>query len=289
MKQNNNSFGWKKVLFAAAAVVLLAAAGFGIKAIIDRGSVPEQTAEAKPAPQGAEPTETAAEPAETVLPTNEPDADAQDAPAWERSDNDVRLNRFLTAIVQQDIENSETDLDDDAELVRFAFGWRKYYEAESIIEQEDGNGESCPTLTLEQVNETLDTFFGRTVSPDHEDYSVLNDEGEGFCCVFRDGSFWNVPPYPETKYDFPLRFALVDGINTENSMLHFRIYLINPVAWGVGEAERHVSILPMMSIYDAENRRGETRNWFRKIGEGTAVLTDLGEEMKLVDLTTSLY
>ena len=157
-----------------------------------------------------------------------------------------------------------------------------------LIEEND-DGVSCRTLTLEQVNETLDLFFGRTVSPDREDYSILNEEGEGFHCVFRDGCFWNVPPYPTAKYDFPVRFALADKINEKTSTVHFRLYRTNPDSWGAGEAERHVQILPMLSLYEAENGNSATKTWIVKIGEGTAVLSVSGDDLKLVKMTTSLY
>ena len=288
--KTKRSFGWKQILCAAAAVALLVAAGFGINALSDRGSVPAQTAEAKLSQQGAAPAETTNAPAENTLPAEETDPPVtRKAPVGYISDDEVRVNSLLTFIVQQNVENSETDLDDDAELVRFVFSYRKYYQSKSVIEQENDDGVSCRTLTLEQVNETLDLFFGRTVSPDREDYSILNEEGEGFHCVFRDGCFWNVPPYPTAKYDFPVRFALVDKIDEKTSTVHFRLYRTNPDSWGAGEAERHVPLLPMLSLYEAENGDGDAKTWISKIGEGTAVLSVSGDDLKLVKMTTSLY
>ena len=290
MKKDKRAFGWKWMLCIAAAVALLVAAGLGIKALPGRGSVPAQTPGTDSAQQSVLPTEAATAPAKDVLPVGETAApETRDAPIGYIPDDEVRLNYFLTAIVQQNVENSETDLDDDARLVRFVFGHRKYHEAESVAVREDGDGVSCRTLTLAEVNETLDLYFGRTVSPDREDYSILNDEGEGFHCVYRDGLFWNVPPYPTERFNFPLRFALVDRINKETSTVHFRLYRINPGSWDEGEAERHVPIMPMASIYEVENGNASTRAWVTKIGEGTAVLSASGEELKLVKMTTSLY
>ncbi len=286
MEQPKRTFVWKRILCAAAAVMLLTAAGFGVKAIIDRGKAPAQTAEndaAQEAPTGDlsntdSPEEATAGPKETPEP-----------PMGYIPDDEVRYNSFLTAVVQQNIENTETDLDDDAELVRFVFGYRRYYEAGSIAERENADGVVCRTLTPEQVNETLSKYFERTVTPDREDYSIPNDEKGDFTCVFHDGCFWNVPPYPAERFDFPLRFTLVDRINEKTKTLHFRLYRINPDVWGEGEAERHVPLMPMMSIYEAENPNEGTKNWILKIGEGTAVLTDLGEEMKLAKMTVRLY
>ena len=172
--------------------------------------------------------------------------------------------------------------------MRFVFTYRKYYDPASILEQADG-GVSCRTLTLGQVNETLTEFFGKNVTPDQEDYSILTGGDKDFHCFFRDGCFWNVPPYPAEEFDFPIRFALVDKIDKENSALHFRLYKMNPYVWDEGDAERHVPLAPMMSYLDAENGNNVTKEWITRIGEGSAIYRDFGEDLQLVELTSSLY
>jgi len=271
MERPKHSFGWKRILCIAAAVILLAAAAFGIKALID-SNTDSTTAEA-----GSR--------TKNIKKPKAPD----NTPEGEISSEDLRFNIFLSSVVRGNIENTATDLDEDEELVRFAFTYRKYYLPDSVFEKEDGDGVSCRTLTLEQVNETLTYFFGKTIDPDREDYSIPTGGDESFNCVFKDGTFWNVPPYPAEEFDFPLRFALTDGFDEENCTVHFRLYKINPYAWGEGDAERHVPLVPMLSIQNAENGNDETKRWITKIGEGSAVFSDFGEELKLVELTTTLY
>lgn len=287
MKKERAAFLWKRIMCAAAAFALVAAAGCGIQPTHGGSDIPSQTAATELPLQS--------ESESSILASSGRD-DPETTKATTRredpgfiSEERVRLNTFLIAIVQQNIENSETDLDEDAELVRFAFGYRRDNDAEAIVEREDENGLSCRTLTLAQVNETLELYFGRTLSPDSEDYSILNEAGEGFHCVFRDGCFWNVPPYPAEAYDFPVRFCLVDKINEESATVHFRLYRVNPDNWGEGEAKRHLPLLPMFSFLDAESTNPETKGWITRIGQGTAVLSVTGEELRLVKLTTSLY
>ena len=63
---------------------------------------------------------------------------------------------------------------------------------------------------------------------------------------------------------------------------------MNPYSWGEGEADRHVPLMPIMSIFDAENRKKGTEEWILKLGSGKAVLRDLGEDLQLIELETSL-
>ena len=143
---------WKKQgLAAVLAVVLLLAAGCGAGS----GNAAEDSAAAPGAPEvtTAEPIETSRAEEESTLPAEEAEeapaaeepaestpaeeAPAEEAPAEEEPaaesaripprpmmgiDADVaRLNCFLTSIVQQNIVNTQTDLDEDAELVRSLF------------------------------------------------------------------------------------------------------------------------------------------------------------------------
>ena len=48
-------------------------------------------------------------------------------------------------------------------------------------------------------------------------------------------------------------------------------------------------LLPMLSLYEAENGDRDAKTWISKIGEGTAVLSVSGDDLKLVKMTTSLY
>jgi hypothetical protein len=289
---------WKQGLAALLAAALLFAAG----CTVSSGDAPRDSAAA---PTGSEPAaaestssdpavealaQTAEAPAETAADPEPTEKTVEETRRnlGEITDEQERLNYFVTCIVQQDIVNSQTDLDEDAELVRFAFRYLRWNDPDAVLEEEDG-GVPCRTLTLGQVNETLNALFGKTISPDQEDYSIQLDENEAFYCVYRDGCFRNVAPYPTEVFPFPVRFALVEKIDEETCTVHFRLYRINPYAWGLGEAARHVPILPAMSIYDAESGRGETKDWIIKIGEGDAVFRDFGEELQLIELDGALY
>ena len=183
--------------------------------------------------------------------------------------------------------NTQTDLDEDAELVRFAFRYLQYNDRNSVTEQEGDN--PCRILTLEKVNETLNRLLGRTITPDREDYSILSDESEEFHCSFRDGSFLHTPPYHTDEYGYPVRFALVETVDEETCTVHFRLYRANVSAWEVGEADRHIPLLPAMSFLDAETANSATKNWIIRIGEGDATFRDFSKNLQLVEFSAELY
>ena len=270
------SFGWKQGICVVAAVMVLVAAGFGVKEIIEHNLVSTQTTESDPGgrTQKIDPN---------YVEEPEDFATLASSPVGYVPSQEVRLNTFLTSIVQQNIESTQTDLDEDAELIRFAFGYRNTNDPDSIREQKY-KGVLCRTLTLKQVNETLNDLFGVTVSPNRENYSIPTDGKGAFHCIFRNGCFWNIPPYPTEEFSFPLRFALVKKIDKETCTVYFRLYKLNPYAWGEEEAERHVSLTPMMSIYVVENGDEETKHWILRLGEGKAVFRDLGVDLQLTEL-----
>ena len=287
MKRFRHTIHWKQWLAAAAAVSLLFAAGCSNSS--------GKTAKDSTAAPGTSQV-TTAEPIDTSLAAEETDLQVETVDEPEESSKFVaglisisseRMNRFLTGFVQQEVVNTKTDLDEDAELVRFAFRYLQYNDRKSVTEQEGDN--PCRILTLEQVNETLNRLLGRTVTPDREDYSILTDESEEFHCSFRDGSFLHAPPYHTDEYGFPILFALSEKINTETGTVHFRLYQVNVAAWGVGEAGRHISVLPMLTIREAESGNKETRLWTPRIGEGDAVFRDFGENLQLVEFSAELY
>ena len=315
MEKENKKISPKKWVLIAAAVVLLIAAGFGLRSLINRNAVPaasEAESSATPASEAESSAATAGEDESSAAPAGEAEssaapaseAESSAAPAGEdessaapagiitvdkakapgaqmrgTTDPDVvRFNYFLTSIVQQDIVNTKTDLDEDAELVRFAFRYRKTNKPASVTE-ETVDGVTSRTLTLDQVNETLSKLFGKTLSPDREDYSIALENGEVFSCVYRDGSFVNTSPFPTERYSFPIRFALTETINTENCVLHYRLYRINPWIWGEGEAERHVGVMPASSFIEVDDWEVITF-----IGEGNAKLKDLSKDLQLVEM-----
>lgn len=268
----------KLVLALAAAAVLLIAVFFGMKSLNDRNE----------ASAGAETDVVLPSPAASAAPaaTLTPEEAEKDRKAGVITQDNERLNRFLTGFVQQEIENTATELDEDAELVRFVFRYLQTNDPKSVLEKEEG-GESFRILTLEQVNATLSRLLGRTVTPDQEDYSILTQGTEEFHCFYRSGSFWHSAPFHTDQYGFPLRFALVKSVDKETCTLQFKLYKANPLVWEVGEADRHVPLLPAMSIRDAESGYGH--DVIIPLGEGEATLRDLGAELQLVEMTTVLY
>ena len=93
MKESNHSFGWKQLLCVALAAALLIAGGFGVKALLSRGSA--QSAEA--AGNGSQLDQNAGEAGVTE-------------PSWNRllgelDAEESRMNIYLTVFAQQGIEN----------------------------------------------------------------------------------------------------------------------------------------------------------------------------------------
>lgn len=282
MMQFKHAVLWKQGLASALTIVLLLAAGCGAEsgnAEKRSTAAPDSTAVTAAATQ---PTEA---PQQTEAPIIETENEATE-PTMKQvigviSDENKRFNQFLTGFVQQEIGNTKTELDEDAELVRFVFRYLQTNDPDSVLEQEDG-GKPCRVLTLEQVNETLNTLMGRTLTPDREDYSILVDGAEEFHCRFQDGRFVHTQPYHTFAYGFPLRFALVEKVDMESNTLYFRLYRVNPISWEPGEADRHIPLLPLFTIASAELNHDIAR-----IGTGVAVLRDLSEEnLQLVEFET---
>ena len=269
MEDSNQKITPKQWFLIVAAALLLIAGGFGLKSLIYRNAAPEAGKTESPAASASIITvDKDKAPGEQMRGTTDPDV--------------VRLNYFITSIVQQDIVSTKTDLDEDAELIRFVFRYRKTNQPTSIAE-EVIDGVTTRTLTLDQVNETLSKLLDKTISPDREDYSITLENGETFSCVCRGGSFVNTSPFPSERYPFPIRFALTETIDTENCVLHYRLYRINPWIWGEGEAERHVGVMPATSFVEVDG-------WdvITFIGEGDAKLKSLGEDLQLIEMEGSL-
>lgn len=288
MKRTKQESG-KKLALTAAALLLLLTAGCGSNAGSAVTDVPvSPVISDTPVSAALETPDEAEEPAQTAPAAEEAAAEEPAAevprPLGVLNPDTARLNVFLTGIVQQNIVDTRTDLDEDAELVQFVFGYRKTNDPRSILEQED-SGVSCRTLTLEQVNETLTRLFGKSISPDQEDYSILYDEdgSANFHCFYRDGVFWNVPPYPSERYPFPIRFALVSKVDEESCTLHIRLYQANPWIWGEEETERHIGVLPFMTFADAE--AGDVISY---LGDGYAILRDLDDNLQLVEMVAEI-
>lgn len=287
MKRIKHTIHCKHLLAAVAAVLLLFAAGCSNSS--ENAAKDSAAAPGASEVTTAEPIDTSRAAEETALPigtADGPEENAEFVPGV-ISYSMERLNRFLTGFVQQEVLNTKTELDEDAELVRFAFRYLQYNDPGSVTEQ--AGDHPCRILTLEKVNETLNRLLGKTITPDREDYSILTDESEEFHCSFRNGRFLHTPPYHTDAFGFPVRFALVETVNEETCTVHFRLYKANVVSWEVGEADRHIPHLPAMSFLDAETTNSATKNWIIRIGEGDATFLDFSENLQLVELAAELY
>lgn len=277
MKRLTRTAIWKLVLALAAAAVLLITIFLGMnRSDTSAGSTETEAVQLSLAPSATQ------APAATLTPEEE----EKERKAGVITLENERLNRFLTGFVQQEIENTATELDEDAELVRFVFRYLQTNDPKSVLEKEEG-GETWRILTLEQVNATLSKLLGRTITPNREDYSILNDGTEEFHCLYRDGSFRHRAPFHMDQYGFPLRFALVKSVDEESCTLQFKLYKANPLVWEIGEVDRHVPLLPSMSFRDAE--AGYGHDVIIPLGEGEATLRDLGADLQLIEMTTTLY
>ena len=266
MEKSKHTFGWKQLLCVALAVAILIAGGFGIKALLSRGAA--QSPEAAAAGNGSQ------------LDQNAGEAGAAE-PSWNYMRGEVgpeesRMNIYLTVFAQQGIENLETDLDEDAELVRFAFRYRTANDAKSVLEEEE-NGETVRILTLEQVNGTLSNLLGRTISPDREDYSVTSNGETVFRCAYRDGCFRQLSPDADADEDI-LRVAKVESYDAETGALRFRVYKILPANWV--DWEVHIGLLPMIRLDEFE---GDRRDIAARIATGDAVLREVDGELRLLE------
>ena len=287
MKRLMNQYGGKLLAVIAAALLLFGAAGCGETApeatdgTSAGQSADKPSASAEATSQEDETTEASEKESETGLDLS------KDVMTMIGKDRE-QINRFLTSIVQQDIVNTATDLDEDAELVRFVFRYRETNDAESIVETGEGDS-ACRTLTLDEVNGTLDKLFGKTLTPDENgDYSVSLEDDQVFRCSYADGVFTVAAPFPEEEFPFRIRFALTETVDEETKTVHFRLYRVNPYEWGFGEVLYHLPVLPSLHIWEAENGKGETKKWMSKLGEGDAVLTGFGEDMQLTEMTVTL-
>lgn len=239
VKQTKRRFGWKEGLSLAAALALVVLGGFGVKRLLDRGPAARQ---GSPSVQSSQIiTEATYGPA--VLETLE---------GAEREE----INRFLTVFAQQGIENLDTDLDEDAELIRFAFIYRRLHDPESIRCQLQDE-QLTDTLSPEQVNETLTRLLGKTVTPDENaNYDLLRSEPLGGHCSYHDGCFWQEP----SGYDQLLRFALAEQRDCGSGTLFFTVYAVNSFNWPSFELEP----LPGLGREEAETlvREGKLTRCF---------------------------
>ena len=239
VKQTKRRFGWKEGLSLAAALALVVLGGLGVKRLLDRSPAARQ---GSPSVQSSQIiTEATYGPA--VLETLE---------GAEREE----INRFLTVFAQQGIENLDTDLDEDAELIRFAFIYRRLHDPESIRCQLQDE-QLTDTLSPEQVNETLTRLLGKTVTPDENaNYDLLRSEPVGGHCSYHDGCFWQEP----SGYDQLLRFALAEQRDCGSGTLFFTVYAVNSFNWPSFELEP----LPGLGREEAETlvREGKLTRCF---------------------------
>lgn len=235
VKERKHAFGWREGLSLAAALAIVVLGGFGVKKLLSRGPAARQGS------PGAQSTTEAVHGPEEMLPLE----------GAEREE----INRFLTAFAQQGVESLDTDLDEDAELIRFAFIYRRIHDPESIVYQLQDE-QLTDTLSPEQVNETLTRLLGKTVTPDENaNYDLLRSEPVGGHCSYHDGCFWQEP----SGEDQLLRFALAER-GSADGRVSFTVYGVNLYNWPGFELDP----LPGLSREEAETlvREGKLTRCF---------------------------
>lgn len=267
IKASKHAFGWKEIASLAAVLVLLVLGGFGVKRLLDRG--------------GLQPGQTDL-PGQTVA-TEQIPRDTNDVVELYcepiTGEEQETLSRFLTCFAQQGVESME-DLDEDAELIRFAFIYRRIYDPESIPVQPDADGALWDTLSPEQVNETLSKLLGSRVNPtEGADYSLLRSEPVGGRCSFHDGYFWQEP----SGGDHLLRFALAthylnDSPSIERYVL-FTTYEVNLLFW----PNAALDTLPALTEEEAEALVREGK--LKSLGKSTASLLRFTDSCQLLSYT----
>lgn len=199
LKEKKHAFGWKEGLCLAAVLVLVVLGGFGLKRLLDRNSslIPGEsgTVQTAPIPQSSETPVSSTEPRPTGF-------DPVPETEW------AEMSRLATALAQQGIIDLDSDLDEEYELISFAHIYTKIHQYADIVFRDGGDG-SYETLTLEQVNGTLDRLFGKTVSPAEDtDYTLQRGENYAQHESFRDGCFW----WPAADGEIRTRFAVLSAV-----------------------------------------------------------------------------
>lgn len=285
VKQTKHAFGWTQGLAVAAAVAVLVLGGFGVKKLLldplDQPSDPSANLNASSSPYKA--TSEAIHTTENVVIHTEADTTALPSDTTKNNGDTnaeiQKVNRLLTCFAQQGIESSQSDLDEDAELVRFAFQYRQINDPKSIVEQEDGDIPTR-TLTLEQVNETLSKLLGTTISADRDDYSIVNSDNEGFYCFFHDGIFWFYPPY-ENRLE---RFVCVDSYDPENNSAAFHVYFVTADFYG---RYPNVDYFLMPSFCKSDVDSLVADGSIKTVQAGSAVVKMVDGDFQLVEYVTS--
>lgn len=276
LKQSKHAFGLTQVLAVAASVTLLVLGGFGIKKLISvsLNHVPKSSTSITTSVDSSMTTNEATQ--ETPPPVNEYDTEKQE------------LSRFLTTFAALHIENSRTDLADDAALVHFAFQYRSAHDSASIhYVSEPFDNKFRYSLTLEEVNETLSTVFGKQLSPveggkyslkhtdpyDSYDLSLISP------CIFHDNQFW----FETIEEGDDNTVAIVDSISPEDNTAAFTVYRVNLIFF-VLYPNVEVSSLPACSVNDVDTFVSEGA--LTKTRKGTAVVETLDTGYQLVEYAT---
>lgn len=264
VKQSKHAFGWQQGLSLAAALGIVVLGGFGLRRLLARGPAAQPGQES-----GAAQTERVTAQTESVQKLTEPEA---------LSDQEQeRLNRFLTVFAEQSIAELGTDLDEDRELVRFAFVYRRIHDPETISYLPEGE-QLTDTLTPEQVNETLTQLLGRQVEPrEGARYDLPGTEEEGGYCSFHDCRFWDSPAH----WDYLPRFALAENWDPAAGMVNFRVYALELYHWPGADLEP----LHALSVPEAEALSKEGK--LRLLSQGQARLEETETGLRLLEYSTS--
>ena len=205
------------------------------------------------------------------------------------------VNRVLTALAAQGIDNLEEDLGNEYKMVNFVHIYAKQHpqydlpttepdlwpgQSQARITYEDRDGQSWETLTLEQVNAFLGGLLSRrveapAVSPLETE---VVDWVQELLDLYQDGKFW----FPAADGDVPARFALCDDLKVLDGSgsytgleVHFRVYEARTETWDAYPWD----LFPDLSLEQAEElvENGQ----LVQVQTGTAILRKQDNTLRL--------
>ena len=148
-------------------------------------------------------------------------------------DRQYEMNVFLSNFSEQGFGSYDGTADGRlAAQVDFIHIFRKINDRDAIVYKNDG-GSPYETLTMDQINETMDRFFGETITSEQaREYPVTNHS------FYRDGDFYFVAADGEA-YN---RFTVADSVRSVSDqvyLVYFTVYELDLMTYfdeGIGRA-----------------------------------------------------
>ena len=230
--QRRSRFGWKEGLALAAALAVVVLGAFSAKRLLEKSR-----------PNATDPTQ-------ALETTHEPRTQEWTPLEFEERQE---ISRFLSFFAMQNFTDYPQGVTEDsygfddpdqhpgidyAELVHQAFVWRRNYDPESITVREY-EGELWDTLTLDQVNETLERILGKRVKAPQSLSSY-------FPVFYRDGCLWDTPLEGDSSFAFAVAAQSLPHTNPNRRYVSFTVYKLRYELWG------EIDLNPLPALSDEE-------------------------------------